>query len=420
MTYIRRAMTVCGACLFIAVPVHAQTTVTWLHQETDPGIVASWKEIASDFEEQNEGVEIELQFLEGEAFKQKLTTLLQSDAMPDLFYSWGGGVFHEQARAGVLRNISEYMTGEWSESLSAAGVDAFTYDGAVYGAPFKVTQVGFWYNKELYEQAGVNAAEIETWDDFLTAMQTLKDAGITPIALGAADLWPVHFYWANLAIRLGGQDAVESARAGENGGFSNPVFVQAGQMLKELTDMEPFQPGFLSAKYSDASALFGNGGAATHFQGNWDYARQRSNSIDGNGIPDEQLGWFAFPQVDEGRGRPTDTLGGINGWLVSAQADDAAVEFLRFFTNFDNQARLAADGSLIPVAKGSGDVIENPFFAQISRNIGASEYHQLFLDQDLGPEVGRAVNDASTAIVAGAMTPDEAAAYIQEAWEANQ
>ena len=53
MTYIRRAMTVCGACLFIAVPVHAQTTVTWLHQETDPGIVASWKEIASDFEEQN-------------------------------------------------------------------------------------------------------------------------------------------------------------------------------------------------------------------------------------------------------------------------------------------------------------------------------------------------------------------------------
>ena len=361
-----------------------------------------------------------MQFLEGEAFKQKLTTLLQSDAMPDLFYSWGGGVFHEQARAGVLRNISEYMTGEWSESLSAAGVDAFTYDGAVYGAPFKVTQVGFWYNKELYEQAGVNAAEIETWDDFLTAMQTLKDAGITPIALGAADLWPVHFYWANLAIRLGGQDAVESARAGENGGFSNPVFVQAGQMLKELTDMEPFQPGFLSAKYSDASALFGNGGAATHFQGNWDYARQRSNSIDGNGIPDEQLGWFAFPQVDEGRGRPTDTLGGINGWLVSAQADDAAVEFLRFFTNFDNQARLAADGSLIPVAKGSGDVIENPFFAQISRNIGASEYHQLFLDQDLGPEVGRAVNDASTAIVAGAMTPDEAAAYIQEAWEANQ
>lgn len=420
MQTFRLALTTGAAAVFGALPALADTTVTWLHIETNPAIVEAWEAIAAEFESQNAGVDVELQFLEAEAFKQKLTTLLQSDAKPDIFYSWGGGVFHEQARAGVLRDITAEMQGAWADSLSAAGVDAFTYDGKVYGVPFKVEQVGFWYNKDLYAKAGVNADDIKTWDDFLGAMQKLKDAGITPIALGSADLWPVHFYWANLAIRLGGREALSAARRGEGDGFNAPAFVKAGEMLKQLADMEPFQKGHLSAKYGDAAAVFGNQEAATHFQGTWDYGRSRALSATKEGVPDEKLGWFAFPAVKGGAGQATDTLGGINGWLVSEGADDAAIDFLKFFTSKDNQARLAAEGFLIPVAKGAGTQIKNPYFAQISANIAVSEYHQLFLDQDLGPDVGRAVNDASTAIVAGSMSPEEAAAYIQDAWDANQ
>jgi raffinose/stachyose/melibiose transport system substrate-binding protein len=419
MQAFRMALTA-GTVAFAALPAHSDATVTWLHIETNPAIVAAWEEIAAEFESQNVGVEVELQFLEAEAYKQKLTTLLQSDAKPDMFYSWGGGVFHEQARAGVLRDITEEIEGDFADSLSAASIGAVTYDGKVYGVPYKVEQVGFWYNKDLYAQAGVNAEEIRTWQDFLQAMQKLKDAGITPIALGAADLWPVHFYWANLAIRIGGRDALEAARLGEDGGFNNPVFVKAGEMLQELADMEPFQRGHISAKYGDAAAVFGNQEAATHFQGTWDYGRHRALSATKDGIPDEQLGWYAFPMVEGGAGQPTDTLGGINTWLVSAGADDATVDFLKFFTTKTTQENLAAQGYLIPIVKGAGTQIPNPFFAQIAENIGVSEYHQLFLDQDLGPDVGRAVNDASTAIVAGAMTPAEAASYIQDAMDASQ
>ena len=39
-----------------------------------------------------------------------------------------------------------------------------------------------------------------------------------------------------------------------------------------------------------------------------------------------------------------------------------------------------------------------------------STYHQIFFDQDLGPAVGRVVNDISVAIAAGEMTPEEGAA----------
>ena len=61
--------------------------------------------------------------------------------------------------------------------------------------------------------------------------------------------------------------------------------------------------------------------------------------------------------------------------------------------------------------------MKNPFFRQISENIAASEYHQIFYDQMLGPDVGRVVNDVSTDLAAGMITPDEAAATVQEAWE---
>jgi len=151
--------------------------------------------------------------------------------------------------------------------------------------------------------------------------------------------------------------------------------------------------------------------------GNWDYNTARSNSVSKEGIADENLGWFAFPAVEGGAGEPTDTLGGINGWLFSTDASDEAVEFMKYFINLENQTEAGKLGHYIPVAKGSGADITNPFFKQISENVSASQYHQIFYDQMLGPDVGRVVNDVSTDLAAGIITPEEAAETVQEAWE---
>ena len=68
------------------------------------------KKAVADYEAAHPGVKIELPFLENEAFKAKLTTLLQSADAPDVFHSWGGGVFYEQAKAGVLRPIDSVIS----------------------------------------------------------------------------------------------------------------------------------------------------------------------------------------------------------------------------------------------------------------------------------------------------------------------
>lgn len=393
----------------------AQTTVNWLHIEANPEIAAFMEEQARAYEAANPGVTIEMQFLENEAFKAKLPTILQSDERPDIFYSWGGGVFQDQAEAGVLGDITAAMKGDWEATLSPAGVDAFTYDGVIHGAPMLVSQVGFFYNKDLFAQAGVDAAAIQTWDDLLAAVQTFQDAGITPIAAGGADKWPLHFYWSHLAIRLGGKAGFEAASAGEDGGFGNEIFVRSGELFQQLTEMEPFQDGYLAFTYPQAAGYFGDGNAAMHLMGNWDYNTARTNAADGTGLSDEQLGWFPFPQVPGGAGEPTDTLGGINGWLVSSTASPEAADFLRFYLSPETQREMGKRGYFIPVAVGADEEMTNPFFRQVSQNISASNYHQIFYDQMLGASVGRVVNDVSTDLAAGVITPEEAAELVEEA-----
>ena len=53
----------------------------------------------------------------------------------------------------------------------------------------------------------------------------------------------------------------------------------------------------------------------------------------------------------------------------------------------------------------------------IAQNIVASKYHQNFYDQDLGPSVGRVVNDATAEMAGGTMTPKQAAKAIQDAYK---
>ncbi len=402
--------------LAVAMPVQAQTVVKFLHIASIPEEVALMNEIVAEFEAANPDIKVELPFLENEAFKAKLTTLLQSADAPDVFHSWGGGVFYEQAAAGVLRPVEDVLTQEAKDNIGSAGVAAFTApDGHMYGLARDVGEVVLWYNKALFEQAGVDPASMETWEGFLAGVQTFKDAGITPLAIGAKDKWPAHFWWSKLVVRLAGKDGFEAAARGEGDGFAGEDFVKAGEYFLQLAQLNPWQEGFLAAGYGDASGYFGDGKAAMHLMGDWDYGVMKDNSASKQGIPDDQLGILPFPTIEGGKGDPTDTLGGLSGYLFSKNASDEAVKFIEYFNSAPVQARFANANFYIPIAKGAADDMVNPFKVQVAQNIGNAHWHALFFDQALGPNVGGVVNDISAELAADAMSAEEAAELIKEA-----
>lgn len=371
--------------------------------------------IAEAYEAANPGVDIVIEYQDDESFKTRLPTLLQSKSRPDVFFSWGGGTFYEQAKAGILEDIAPLMPADCKAAHSDAALGAFSYNGVQHGMAMYAAEVVVWYNKDLAAKAGVDPRKIRTWDDFLSVVETTKAAGVTPIVVGGRDKWPLHFIYSMLALRIVGADGIAEAAAGENGGFASDGFVKVGEELQRLVELEPFQKGFLDAGYDKATGLFGDGGGLFHIMGNWDYGASRAGSTSGEGLSDDQLGMISFPAFEGGAGDPSSTFGGINGWAVTKGANPQTVDFLCYMLNQENQTKAGAEGFWIPVAKGASVEIENPYFAKISDNLARSANHQLFLDQALGASVGATVNDVSADLASGATDPQEAAERVEEA-----
>ena len=395
-------------------PVAAQTTIDVLSINRD---TASWKQLYLDMVEtwnaQNPEVQVNLEFMEDESFKQKLPTLLQSDAAPDLFFSWSGGVFYEQAEQGFLKPIPDGKISEWDGKLSAGGLAALSYDGKFYGAPEASQNVALWYNKDLAAEVGVDPSTIESYDDFLSQVQAAKDAGVTPIIVGGQDKWPLHFYYSLIAMRIMGQEGMAASAAGENGGFDNADWVRAGEEYLRLIALEPFQNGFMGVKYDGATGLWGDGKGLFHLMGDWDLGAQRAASTSG-GLSDKQLGVVPFPMIEGGRGKVTDTLGGASGFVLTKNAPDEAVDFLAYFLGEAAQKRAASEGIYIPTAPAAGSLVEDPILQQFAAIGGGSTYHQLFLDQYFGSTLGGAINDVSAQMATGDITAEEAAALLEE------
>ena len=141
---------------------------------------------------------------------------------------------------------------------------------------------------------------------------------------------------------------------------------------------------------------------------------QAPSSASGKGQPEEDIGILSFPTLPGGKGKATDTLGGVNGLLVTKTAPHEAVDFLKFFSQEKYAKDAAATGAYIPVYKGM-EPRSRIRWSSRSPRVAKTTYHQNFFDQDLGPSVGRVVNDVSVAVAAGQMTPEAAAAAIQDA-----
>ena len=389
-------------------------TIEWWHiQNNDPGL-SLWEDIAGEFEAEHPNVTIDITVYENEAFKTAIEPRLQAGEPPDLFQSWGGGELAEQVDAGLVTDISDDVE-PWVDTLNEAAVKMYQVEGAQYGIPFDLGMVGFWYNKALFAQAGIDAPPA-TWDELLEDVQTLKDAGITPIALGEGDKWPGMFWWAYLALRNGGPDAMREA--GETGSFDSESFVAAGEQLAALIELDPFQAGHMAAVWDGAggqAATIATEGAAFHLMGQWAPGTQEANSPDGEGLGDK-LGWFPFPSVDGGAGDPTDGFGGGNGFAVGRDAPPEAIEFLEYISSPEVAQRWGETNSgILPVVNGSEDSITDPPLRDILAARAEASYVQLYLDQAYDPALGEAINDAVEQLYAGQASAEDVAQTIADA-----
>jgi raffinose/stachyose/melibiose transport system substrate-binding protein len=389
-------------------------TVTWWHISTAEEHKALWQKLADEYMAAHPNVNIEITVLENEAFKTKLTTVMQSGEPPDIFQSWGGGVMNEYANAGLLKDITPDLDadgGAWRNTFAPGALGVYAYKDKNYGVPWDMGMIGFWYNKALFAQAGIEAPPT-TWTELIEDVGKLKDAGITPIALGEGDKWPGMHMWAYLVTRLGGKANFEGALL-RTGSFTDEPFVKAGELLQDLVALEPFQSGFLGATYGDEATAMGNAKAAMELMGQWAPAVEKDNSEDKMGIGDD-LGWFPFPMVEGGKGDPNDAVGGGNGFAIGKNASPEAIDFVKYLTRSESQVQLAEIGVAIPVVVGGEAGLTDPLMITLQQSLAKAQYFQLYYDQALPPAMGSVINDSTQGLFAGTLTPEQAAQAIED------
>ncbi len=395
-------------------PPPAKVEVNFWHISTkDPGL-SYWQKLADEYMAAHPNVTIKITVLENEAFKTKLTTVMQSGNPPDIFQSWGGGTMVEQAKAGLLKDISADIAGNegaWKSSFAPGALAVYSYQGKQYGVPWDMGMVGWWYNKDLFTKAGITATP-KTWTEFLDDVKKLKAAGITPIALGEKDSWTGMHIWSYLATRIGGQAAFEKA-LNRTGSFADPAFVQAFQKLQDLIALQPFQTGFLGNTHDEMQATFGNGKAAMELSGQWAPSVESANAADKKGVAN--LGMFGFPAVEGGAGDATDVIGGGNGFAIGKNAPPAAIDFARYLTTSAAQSQMASLGMGIPVVKGGEAGLKDPNMVEVQKAFAAAKYFQLYYDQFLPSAVGDAINSNVQTVFAGTAKPEQAAQAIEDA-----
>jgi raffinose/stachyose/melibiose transport system substrate-binding protein len=389
-------------------------TITWYHiQNNDPGL-SLWKALADEYVAAHPNVTIDIQVNENEAFKTKLTTLLQQGDIPDLFQTWGGGGLRQQVEAGLVKDITADIA-SWKDTINAGALGMYEVDGKNYGIPFDLGLVGFWYNTKSFDEAGITAPPA-TWDEFLATVRTLKDKGITPIALAGKDTWTGAFYWAYLAVRNAGQAGMEKAVV--DGDWSDPAFVKAGEQFKQLIEQEPFQEGFLAAPWDGAgsgAAAMATYNGAMQLMGQWLPGTVNANS-GGSRAMGEGLGWFPFPAVEGGAGDPFDGLGGGNGFAVGKDAPPETIDFLHHLVSLDSANRWGAlNSGILPTTNGSEASTTDPMLSQVLEGRAKAKFVQLYLDQATTPELGGAINEAVATLYAGTGTPESVRQAISDA-----
>lgn len=149
--------------------------VTW----GSPAEISAFQAIIRDFEDQNPGAQVRLQETPFAEVRQTVDTSLEAEQGPDLFrVTYNDFGFY--AAANVLVDLSEYLPADFADAFTDGLWAAVQSEGKPYGVPHHTDCSALVYNKELFQEAGIDAVpdrleDAWSWDEFLDVARRLRE-----------------------------------------------------------------------------------------------------------------------------------------------------------------------------------------------------------------------------------------------------
>ncbi|GAA2543830.1 extracellular solute-binding protein [Microbacterium mitrae] len=258
------------------------TLTVWSWRTED---IEKYNKIFDVYEEAHPGVTVEFEAFQNTEYNQILTTGLAGSDGPDIPMVRAYGQLQPNIQAGQLEPIDGKVEGLDAIAPSVLAGAKGKEDGKTYAVPLATQTLQMFYNKGIFEEQGLEVPT--TWDEFIALNTELKDAGITPIALGAKDAWILPIF-ADIvgSARYGGTD-FEAAVLDGSKDFTDADYVAS---LQVVSDMQEFMvPDVVGVSYADSQIQFTSGQAAQFPGGSFEIATFTTQA------PDMEIGSYQVP-----------------------------------------------------------------------------------------------------------------------------
>lgn len=228
--------------------------------------------------------------------------------------------------------------------------DAFKVGGKLYTMPMQSGALGMWYNKDIFEQAGITELP-EVWPDFIEALEKISAIGIEPLGISAKDGWNVggffSFMWA--PATYGAEPHWPALRNAGQVKYNNETTLRS---LEQLAETVPYwQKGALSASADEVKSLFFTGKVAIMGNGG-QYNAGEINS--GEIQADFPVGFLPMPQ-DEADMRRVNTFSD-NMFVISSEVQGAKLtavtDLIAFFFQPESYEAYLSHSMAFPTVKG--------------------------------------------------------------------
>lgn len=320
-----------------------ELSVTIWDSNQEPGLT----EIMNDFTEKT-GIKTKISVVKWDEYWTLLESGAQGGSMPDVFWMHSNESERYMSNDMLLdltdkiADSSEIDPANYPEDIWGL----YTYDDKYYAVPKDVDTIALWYNKKMFDEAGLDYPTADwTWDDVTEAAKKLtKDDGSQYGLCIRNDNNQAGYY--NLVYDNGGyivnDDKTQS-------GWDDPKTVEAMEMLEGWIK-DGLLPPIETMSENGEDVLFESGKVAMVPQGSWMLAAYRDNEYTAENCDCVELPKSAVT------GRRASIYNGL-GWAAAANTEhpDEAWQLIEYLGSKEGQEKQAELGVTMSAYTGTSD-----------------------------------------------------------------
>jgi multiple sugar transport system substrate-binding protein len=363
-----------------------------------------------DFNKRDPNITVNAQHIPSDEYKQKVETMIAAGTPPDVFWLHAN-YFAKFEDAAVLKDLKPFIERDQYpiDAFYETAVGQFSAKGKVLGIPRETSSIVVVYNKNLFDEAGLDyPTEDWTFDDMLEMAKALtkQDAqgnvvqfGMSvPLALGTY-MWPTIWSFGGEVLNRPEKDKCM---------LTKPETIEALQWLSDMVNVHKVAPAAAELASQGPMDLFISNKLAMAFIGRWDVASVLRADPNFN---------MDIQHVPTGSaGKVTRLSSGAYAITAGSKYPEAAWEFIKYLTGRPVYDFFAAGGLIIPayIPAATGKAFLDPTVPPAHSQIflDALEYARSEPLTTNYPEIMDVVRPEIEAVMLGHITAQEAAEKI--------